>query len=141
MTARATDSRHTYLVDTGDWPLVHIRMATDPDMAQFEALLRELEAVLAREEPLVALFDLRGLRSSAARRKRMVEWGRQHLPSIRRLMRAQAFVVGNRLEQGVVTAVQWLIAFPAPTETFFDLKLAEHWLRDQLTAAESSTGR
>lgn len=125
----AFEKQLAYVVDDSRWPLLALRpTASVDDPAALDATYRALERVLAKRRRMLMLFDLRGARSSPARRRRLLEWGLRHEVELRAYLGASALVVGNGLERGFVTAMLWLHPMPWPVRVFSSRDEAEAWL-------------
>jgi hypothetical protein len=124
-----------YIIDDSRSPLVTGRAGPlIRDESALEESYRRLEQLLARQQPVIVLLDLRGAVSSPGRRKRFAEWLAHHEAEVVRQVLAIAVVVGNELERGFVTAVAWLKASPVPLRVFTDPVAAEQWLRERYEA-------
>jgi hypothetical protein len=134
-----------YLVDEQQWPLVKVRAtpAVHDERAALDETYRLLGHVLEHQQRFVGFLDLRGATSSPTRRRRLLEWCRQHQAAIDQYMVAMAVIVRTSLERGFVTAGLWLSEPPVPTRVFDNPGEAEAWLwveysRDE--KRESSAG-
>jgi hypothetical protein len=128
------------LIDLERWPLVCIRppSAVPDEGAELDAFYRELETVLARRRPLVVLYDLRGVRTSTARRERMIEWTSKHDAAIRTYMSALAIVVSSEEERANVTAAFWSLKQSYHARIFDSTEEAEHWLLSEFARGEGA---
>jgi hypothetical protein len=136
MSVLVTERPMAYHVDSSRFPFVSARAtALVNDDSALDASYDALDALLAREISLVALFDLRGGASSARRRQRLSEWQRERSALLRRLVLAMAVVVHSQLERGFVTAALWLFTPPFPLRVFTSTDEAETWLLAQMRSA------
>lgn len=130
--AMGDSSLPAYVVDTSRWPLVTSHATTAVhDIHALDATYAALEAVIARKQLCVTLFDMRGGASDSQRRKRFVEWFSNHQAAIKQWNVAHAVVVGTAIERGFVTAASWLMPPVVPFRVFTDPREAEAWLIDQ----------
>lgn len=113
------------------WPSALVQ-----DEASLPGNYRQMDALLARAQPLAVLLDLRGAASSSGRRRRMIEWTTANEAAIKRFVVAAGFVVRNELERGFITAVAWIKPPPVPICVFTERYEAETWLLEQLAEAK-----
>jgi hypothetical protein len=151
----------TWVIDIGRWPLVIIRppsgrgertdanlelglgLGIDVDLAadedrELDQFYQSLEQLLARRRPYVALYDARGVRSSASRRARMSDWSSLNDSAIRTHMIALAVVVGSELERAQVTAGFWSLKQSYHARIFESFEDAERWLLSEFARGEGA---
>ena len=117
-----------YAVDDSGWPLVTARaIAFDPQT--LDACYRKLDALLARRQPFVVIFDMRGATSSPERRRRLQAFGDRHEADIKHYLAAVALVASSPLERGFITAGLWVRSPAFPMRVFPNASEAEAWLR------------
>jgi hypothetical protein len=118
-----------YAIVDARWPLVVARSTeyTD-DVAALDPSYRALEVILAREQPFVLMFDMRGATSTSSRRRRLMEWCDRHADALTRLIVAGAVVAASSVERGFVTAALWVRSPPWPMRVFADPSEAAEWL-------------
>lgn len=128
--ARVSDpSRGAYLAETSQWPVVHLTPVSDFDFdVHGETAYGDFEGLLARCRPFMTLFDVRGVRSDAGRRRRLAAWVNAHAPELRQYWVAQAVLVDSGFERGLYTAMLWLVRPPCPVRAFDDEADARAWL-------------
>ena len=98
-------------------------------------LREQVEDLLRRGERFATMHDVRFAgRLDPVRRKRFTDWVRANDAVLRKLMIAHAAVVQSGLQQGVMTAVLWLIDPPAPMKVFTDPNEARAWLKQRVEA-------
>jgi hypothetical protein len=126
-----------YVLDSSRWPLAVARptSAVD-DPAALDRSYAELEALLARDQRFVSMFDIRGTRSSAARRRRLAQWIESRQMQLKRLCIAHAALVDTTFERGLVTAYLWLARPFVPFRAFDDEAEATAWLLSMYAQAE-----
>ena len=122
-----------YRLELSRWPLVVIpgpgdRPAEQIDVDSFYA---ELDALLARDTPIVVLHDIRGMRRDASVRKRFANWIDANGELLSRNLIAYALLLDSKLQRGIITAVLWLTRPRSPTRAFTDRDAAEAWLLDR----------
>lgn len=133
------------MVDLERWPLV---VAEPPaaeasgergdDPVALETFYRDLEQVLARRRPFVAVFDVRGVRTLSKCRKRLTDWTNVHDSSIRAYMIALAVVVESEVERADVTTAFWNLNQSYHARIFDDLREAERWLLAEFARGEGA---
>jgi len=116
-----------YVIDDSRWPLVLAR-AIPYDPQTLEACYRKLEALLARKQVFVVLFDMRGASSSSERRKKFLEFGERHADAVKRYIAGAAIVASSPIERGFITAALWVRTPPYPMRVFSNAIEAEAWL-------------
>lgn len=124
-----------WVADTTEWPIVVLSVpaGTDPKDIDQESFYEEASALIARGERFASVVDLR-LRAplDAARRRRFVDWARSNTPALRGLQIASATVVETTLQQGLLSAILWLVKPPSNAKSFKTVDDARVWLRQQL---------
>ena len=121
--------RMAYAIDDSRWPLVVSRATEfidDPEAA--EVSYERLEAILARRQRFVLIFDMRGATSTPARRRKFLEWCARHSDALTRYLVAGAVIASSSIERGFATATLWVRTPPWPTRVFGDPQEAEEWL-------------
>ncbi len=121
--------RMAYAIDDSRWPLLVAR-ATEfmHDPADFEASYRKLESILARNQPFLLVFDVRGASSTSSRRRKFMEWCQHHADVLTRNLIAAAVIAASSVERGFVTATLWVKSPPFPMRVFAESSDAEEWL-------------
>jgi hypothetical protein len=128
--------------DDSDWPVF---LVTQPErqlsLDAYRDFLMELtRRVTSRQEPFVLLVDAsRSVKPDALRRKLIAETMRvthQKHPS---LMQGLGLVLGRQVEQGVVTALSWLVRPPYPLMVFETVSRAKVWGRTCVSRAIPSS--
>jgi hypothetical protein len=131
-----------YAILDARWPLVSARATEfidDPDA--LDPSYRALEAILARQQHFVLLYDVRGASSTAARRRRLFAWCDEHADALTHLILAGAVVASSSVERGFVTAGLWVRSPPWPMRVFADSPEAEAWLLAQYARRSGSSDR
>lgn len=120
-----------YAIDDSRWPLV-VAQVTEfvLEPRALEASYRKLEEILARQQPFLLVFDMRGASSSSSRRRKLLEWCEKNEDALTRYLVAGAVVAASSVEQGFVTAALWIRSPPWPMRVFADPGDAEAWLRE-----------
>lgn len=120
----------SHIVDPTRWPLVYARPPASADTrdASFDVFYAELDAVLARQRPYVALVDIRGVAASEARGQRFARWTARRDGALRKHMVALAYVVQSVDEREYVTAVVWQLKHSYHARVYSELSEAERWL-------------
>lgn len=127
------------VIDASEWPLLRIQFIGALSEEAFDAHLREYAGYI-RRGPYAAIYDSRlSVLPPATQRKRQADWIHLHLETIRRNCLGLAFCASSPWVRGVVTAVFWLQAPPAPYVVTDTLDEAERWVAERL--ADFRAGR
>jgi hypothetical protein len=127
------------VIDASEWPLLRIQFIGALSDESFEAHLREYVGYI-RRGPYAVIYDSRlSVLPPATQRKRQADWIRLNLETIRRNCLGLAFCASSPWVRGVVTAVFWMQAPPAPYVVTDTLDEAEQWAAARL--AEFRAGR
>lgn len=128
------------LVDLERWPLVRVRPPSglSEDLSDLHAFGRELEQILGRKRPFVALYDVRDVRMTANRRKRLLDWASRNDAAIRTHMIALAVVIGSELERAEVTSAFWGLNRTYHASVFESDADAERWLLSEFARGEGA---
>jgi hypothetical protein len=135
-----SDQNRSWVVNLERWPLVIIRPPSsgpneDAELIEF---YEAVEQVYMRRRPHVALYDVRGVFISVARRERMLEWAIQHDATIRAHMVALAVVVSSELERAQVTTGFWNLRQSYHARIFESWEEAERWLLTEFARGEGA---
>lgn len=126
-------SRPYFHLDESSWPIVVFRFHGEPTDEEFEAYLKAMEGLYARNERFTMVFDARGtVNLKAKHRRRQADWLKQHAARIRRLNPGSAFIIDSPFVRGLLTAILWLQPLPAPHKVFSSMDEAVAWCRDRL---------
>ena len=126
-----------WICNVREWPLVILELPPGSDAREVdqESFYEQVGELLAKGERFATMHDVRSAgRLDAVRRRRFAEWVRTNEPLLRRTLIAHAAVVSSGLQQGVITALLWVIRAPAPMRVFTDPDDARAWLRERVAA-------
>src|SRR4051812_13979234 len=126
------------IIDDSRWPRVYAtwpaQQLSDED---FEAMVREMSALVKRGRPYVIIHDARrAVRPTPKQRAFAAEQQKRDAEPTRRLLRGTALVVSSPLIAGVVRAVNWITPPPFPQQIFSTMDAAEKWATQQLAGAD-----
>lgn len=113
--------------------------------AEFDEWLAESTRLLeeARRQRTKYVFITRSEASSAMtsrQRTRSAEWTRANTALLGVACAGQALVLAGALQRGVLTAILWMVEYPAPLKVFATEDEAREWARSQLSS-DSVTAR
>jgi hypothetical protein len=128
------------VIDASEPLLLRIQFIGPLSDEVFEAHLREYAGYI-RRGPYAVVYDSRlSVLPPATQRKRQAEWIHLHLETIRRNCLGLAFCASSPWIRGVVTAVFWMQAPPAPYVVTDTLAEAERWVAERLAAFRAGGG-
>jgi hypothetical protein len=118
--------------DDGAWPLVRVVFPASFDDADWDAHIDRCFE-LAERGRVAFVMDVRDSAPPSGRqRKRLTE-------RIDREVKGRpaglAYVVGNRLARGALTAILWMARLPCPYTVVTDPRAAERWAAEILARA------
>ncbi len=117
-----------WIVDTSGWPLVLFRLPGKPkELPDFEAAIRDLEALLARKERFVLIQDLTYASPDATRRKRLVAWIKQNELPLKQCIVSMGIVAPTAFHRGLIQATMWFVDPVIPIEVFPSTETAVTW--------------
>jgi hypothetical protein len=133
-------------VDDSRWPLVLIEYRGSISMAELKRFLAELDRLLERRQPLVAIADISALRTPGPDLlRRQAAWYRARESSLREFCLASATVANSAMVRGILKAVNWLHPMPQPqtvVETAAEaLDFVEQKLKERQLALPPSTAQ
>lgn len=127
-----------YLLDTLEFPLCRISApeGCDPTRIDPDSFYAHTDSLLQLHEPFALLYDLRHSGAlSAERRQRFARYVTANEALVSRYLVAFASVVETSWQQGLLTAVLWILRPPRPQRAFTEEREAVDWLGRQLQAA------
>lgn len=100
---------------------------------------RELEAA-RRSGRRCAFITSTDASSSMTSRQRnhSASWTREHTPILREALAGHALVLPGAIQRGVLTAILWMVEYPAPLKVFATEDEAREWARGRLDAGGSA---
>ena len=126
--------------DSRSDPLIWIRFTGSVSEAEFDAYLETTKAYITRGTPTLFVYDaLLADAPTATQRQKQAAWLEQHDAAMRRNSKGTAFVIGNPLVRGALTAIFWIRPTPTPYIVTGTRAEAERWARERLGGAMSST--
>lgn len=128
-----------YEYDDSEWPIFRVAASVGvPTADEYRAHWeRVLEHTFERREPFVLLLDSRyEERPDALRRQILADAMQRGMKDRPGKLRGVAVVLSSRLQQGVLTAVNWMVRPPYPMSVFSDLVKAKRWAAGLLPDGE-----
>jgi hypothetical protein len=127
-----------FALDASRFPLVRLTPPANPTEEEIVAIYREYDTHLARGRH-VLLVDMRRLNplfGHARARQVTLREVEARMPTVERVMIAEAILVSGRIVRGIVTAFEWMRKKPRtfPLEIMEDEDEAIAWLTQQLEA-------
>ncbi len=119
-------------VQTLLWPLVYVALSPDTEIDEYSEHFRKIRGVLERNiGDYVVVIDARRLdaRNFGSESRRAATAGLAEVQPFFARLRAQAFVVGDRLTRGLINSYLWITPRPYPTRVTTDLAGAVDWLQ------------
>lgn len=125
--------------DIQTWPIVVHRTIGVPSDAHVDAFIEQADALLARAEPYVVIFDstLAG-RVSGYMRKRSSEWLANNSTSLAKYCHGTALVFPSAAFRFVLSTILLISPSPVPHKVHSNLDEAMEWARAQLRRARAS---
>ncbi len=129
----------TQFVVSSEFPIVNIVYPATMSQGEMEALVQEMEAVLARGTRFVYVADIRsGFLPDARQRdtlaahydKRRDDWARLCLGGA-----AVQKEATQKQQHGIAVAIEWKSRFPFPRAEFTDINEARAWVQEKLAQA------
>lgn len=111
-------------------PLVWIHFTGATSEHDFDAYLETLTRYITRDSPTLFLYDaLLAEAPTAKQRQKQAAWLERHDAALRRNSKGTAFVIGNPLIRGALTAIFWIRPTPVPHIVVGTRIEAERWAR------------
>jgi len=104
--------------------------------ADFDKYLSLYDAIVARGEPWVSIFDARDVRPLDSKQvRRQAEWIKRNREALSKLNVGIAFVIPSPMIRGVLKAILWMQPLPQPHVVVASISAAYAWCVLQLKAA------
>lgn len=111
-------------------PLIWIHFTGAITERDFDVYLETLTRYATRESPTLFLYDaLEAEVPTATQRQKQGSWLARNEAVLRRNVRGTAFVIGNPLIRGALTAIFWIRPTPVPYIVAGTRSEAERWAR------------
>jgi hypothetical protein len=118
----------SWRVETAQWPIAVYAMEGAVTEEMLEGFLSEADAVLARNEPFVAIMDgSRAASTPAFVRQRSVEWQRANAAQLKAYCLGTAFVLSSAIQRFITMTVMMIVPLPMPVRIFETRKDALEW--------------
>ena len=118
----------SYRIDLSLWPVAMVTIFRRPLDDEFDGFLRELDALLARQQPFALVYDIRRASAANARQRAASAAFIQRHGEATKLCLGLAFLTDNPLVEGAVTAICWLTKPPFPMKCFRDPEEGLLWI-------------
>lgn len=126
-------------VDEKQWPLVLIRYEASLSMEDLELFSARLSAILARQEPYVAIADGRKSQGmTPEQRQHQADLMKRHDAQLRKYCLGSAFIVTSSLARLTLSVIVALKPPPMPYTIVTTWEAAAVWAADRLEAAGRS---
>jgi hypothetical protein len=120
-------------MDRSTWPVVTVTFLDRPTDEEFEAYLRELEALYENEEPFGLVFDARNAAYlPRSYRQRQADWIDANRDMIERYLAGTAYVIDSVLLRNVLRAIFALQEQPVPYTVEGAMQDAYDWVGRRL---------
>jgi hypothetical protein len=118
------------------WPLVHVTMPAEIQVADIVYLQESYEHVFAAPTRHALIVDTTTIEKipDATLRKKMKDFEDGRRPIIRDKNIGSAIVLSNALVRGAYTALRWISPQPAPNKAFSNLRDAARWCIEGIEA-------
>lgn len=132
------DGIHT---DESRWPIVVHRTIGVPSDADVDAFIKRADAILAKQQPHVVIFDnvLSG-RVSAYMRQRSMDWLKANSPQLAEHCLGTGLVFRSAALRFVMSTVMLVASHPVPHKVCATLDEALTWARVQIAARHRMVG-
>lgn len=122
--------------DVSMWPLVHVTMPAQIQVADIVYLQESYEHVFAAPTRHALIVDTTTIESipDATLRKKMKDFEDGRRPIIRDKNIGSAIVLSNALVRGAYTALRWISPQPAPNKAFSNVRDAAQWCIEGIVA-------
>jgi hypothetical protein len=120
--------------DDSEWPLFLVTMPNaSMSAAEQDENLGRLEEPFTRQQPFAILVDASNAPPmTAVERQAVAVRMRESQARHPGLLQGLALVVPSRLQQGIFTAILWIVRPQYPTASFLEVAQAKVWLREKL---------
>ena len=119
-------------------PLIWIRFTGATTEPEFDAYLETITRYVTRGTPILFIYDaLEADAPTATQRQKQAAWLERQDAVLRRNSKGTAFVIGNPLVRGALTAIFWVRPTPVPHIVVGTRAEAERWGRAQLDGARA----
>ena len=109
-------------------PVIWINFAGTITEREFDVYIETMTRYVTRGTPTLFLYDaLQAEVPSATQRQKQAAWLERHEAALRKNSRGTAFVIGNPLIRGALTAIFWLRPTPVPYIVTGTRSEAERW--------------
>jgi hypothetical protein len=128
-----------WICNVRDWPIAIFELPPNTEAREIDqdSFYEQAEALLAKGERFASMHDVRFAgRMDAVRRRVFTEWVRRHETALGRQVIAHAVIVGSSLQQGVITALRWVMKIPMPMQVFTDPHEGRAWLKERVSASK-----
>ncbi len=116
--------------DDSDWPILLVTEGPGvPSPNEYRAHWAQvLQYTFPKREPFVLLIDDRKAeKPDAIRRKIIAETMQRSMQANPGNLRGVGVILGSKFDQGVLTAITWLVRPPYPMSMFSDVPKAKVW--------------
>ena len=122
--------------DVSMWPLVHVTMPAEIEVADIVYLQQSYEHVFAAATRHALIVDTTPIEKipDATLRRKMKEFEDGRRSIIRDKNIGSAIVLSNALVRGAYTALRWISPQPAPNKAFSNLRDAARWCIEGIEA-------
>jgi hypothetical protein len=122
--------------DTGQWPLVLVRMEGAVSDAEFQGYLEQLSVVARKGEKWVGLVDLSTCgRTPASQQQMHADWNKAHLDVLRAHCLGTTFVLTSTFARLAVNMVLMMRPIPQPYAVVATAGAGLSWAAERLEAA------
>ena len=119
--------------ETESDPIIWVQFAGPVSEREFDIYLETMTRYVSREAPSLFLYDaLKSEVPTATQRQKQAAWLERYEGALRRNSKGTAFVIGNPLIRGALTAIFWIRPTPVPYIVASTRAEAERWARGVL---------
>jgi hypothetical protein len=123
-------------VDEKLWPLLLVRYAAPLSLEELEESNRSMSAILARQEPYVAIVDARKAQGmTPEQRQQQADWMKRNDAALRKYCLGCGFIITSAMARLTLNVMNILKPPPMPYTVVSTLEAAAVWAADRLDAA------
>ena len=117
-------------------PIIWIHFSGSITEREFDVYLETMTRYVTRDLPTLFLYDaLQAEVPTATQRQKQATWLERNEAALRRNSRGTAFVIGNPLVRGALTAIFWIRPTPVAHIVVGTRAEAERWARGVIGGA------